>query len=117
DQLAALGQMVGTRSAGHGGRILLALDADAAGREAMARAAALANQRDLDLRVVAMPAGSDPADLIQRDGADAMRERVAASVGFARFRVTSVLDEARLDDAESRDRALAELRPTLAALP
>ena len=48
--------------------VLLALDADSAGQEAMLRAAALAAKRKLELRVVPLPAGADPAELIQRDG-------------------------------------------------
>ncbi len=50
--------------------VLLALDADSAGQEAMLqRVQALAAKRKLELRVVPLPAGADPAELIQRDGA------------------------------------------------
>ena len=52
--------------------VLLALDADSAGQEAMLRAFRLATKRKLELRVVVLPAGTDPAELIQRDGAEAM---------------------------------------------
>ncbi|MDQ3849404.1 MAG: DNA primase, partial [Actinomycetota bacterium] len=48
---------------------LLALDADSAGQEAMLRAAKLAAGRRLELRVVALPPGEDPADLLARAGA------------------------------------------------
>ena len=48
--------------------VLLALDADSAGQEAMLRASSLAAKRKLELRVVPLPAGTDPAELIQRDG-------------------------------------------------
>src|SRR3954471_1142998 len=43
-------------------RVALALDADAAGKEAMLRAARVAEGRELELRVVPMEAGTDPAD-------------------------------------------------------
>ena len=43
--------------------VLLALDADSAGQEAMLRAARVAAGRKLALRVVPLPPGSDPADL------------------------------------------------------
>ncbi len=49
--------------------VLLALDADSAGQEAMLKAFRLASKRKLELRVVTLPAGADPAELIQRDGA------------------------------------------------
>ncbi len=53
--------------------VKLALDADSAGQEAMLRAARMAAGRKppLRLRVVALPPGDDPADLVQREGGDA----------------------------------------------
>ena len=48
--------------------VFLALDADRAGRDAMLRAARLAEDRGVDLRVVDMPEGTDPADLVARTG-------------------------------------------------
>ena len=97
--------------------VLLALDADSAGQEAMLRASSLAAKRKLELRVVPLPEGTDPADLIQRDGAQAMHDAVARSVPFVRFRVERVL--AAGDDAtpEGRDRMLDQLRSVFATLP
>src|SRR5205085_11746830 len=60
--------------------LVLCLDADAAGQEAMVRAAGLISRRELELRVVALPAGRDPAELVLEDGAEAMRERVAGAL-------------------------------------
>jgi DNA primase len=96
--------------------LVLALDADGAGQEAMLRAARIAAGRNLELRVVPLPEGSDPADLIAQDGADAVRSRVARSVPFVSFHVDRILDQASLGDAEGKDRALAELGPVLAPL-
>jgi DNA primase len=97
--------------------LVLALDADGAGQEAMLRAARVAEGRSLELRVVALPAGSDPADLIASEGADAVRERMAGSVPFVAFHVDRILARAQVGDAEGKDRALAELRPVLGPLP
>jgi DNA primase len=55
-------------------RVQLALDADGAGQEAMLRAARVAAGRRLELRVVPLPPGTDPADLVQGEGARALRE-------------------------------------------
>ncbi|MGH2834736.1 MAG: DNA primase [Solirubrobacteraceae bacterium] len=97
--------------------VLLALDADSAGQEAMLKAARLAAKRELELRVVELPAGADPADLLQREGAEAMAELVARSVPFVRFRVERVLAGGQDSTPEGRDRMLAELRPIFAELP
>ena len=91
----------------------LCLDADSAGQEAMIRAAKLADERDLTLRVVALPDGMDPAELIQQGGADAIRPRVAASLPFAEFHVDRILATSNVTSAEGRERAAAELGPVL----
>jgi len=98
-------------------RVLLALDADSAGQEAMLRASKLAVSRKLELRVVEMPAGADPADLVQREGVEAMSAAVAKSVPFVRFRVERVLAQGDYGSPEGRDRTIEELRPIFAALP
>jgi len=97
--------------------LVLALDADGAGQEAMLRAARVAEGRSLELRVVALPAGLDPADLVQEEGVEAMRQRIARSVPFVEFHVQRVLARAETGTAEGKDRALAELRPILGPLP
>jgi DNA primase len=91
----------------------LCLDADRAGQDAMLRAARLAAGRDLELRVVPLPEGTDPADLIERDGVDALRSLVERSTPFVVFNVERILDRADTRSAEGRDRALNELRPVL----
>jgi DNA primase len=97
--------------------VLLALDADSAGQEAMLRASGLAARRKLELRVVPLPAGADPADLVQRDGPEAMAAVVKDSVAFERFRVERVLAGGDHSSPEGRDRMIAELRPVFAQLP
>jgi DNA primase len=97
--------------------VLLALDSDSAGQEAMLRASTMAERRKLELRVVPLPAGADPADVIQRDGAEAMAAAVEASVPFVRFRVERVLAAGEHSTPEGQDRMIEELRPVFAKLP
>jgi DNA primase len=97
--------------------VLLALDSDSAGQEAMLKAAGLAAKRKLELRVVALPAGTDPADLVQREGAQAIAAAVEAAVPFVRFRVERVLATGDHGSPEGRDRMVEELRPVFAMLP
>ncbi len=108
EQVAELERVVGSS-----GVLELCLDADRAGQEAMLRAAQLADGRNLDLRVVPLPEGMDPAELIQREGGERLRERVAASVPFVAFHVDRILARADSGSAEGRDRAIAELAPAL----
>src|SRR5271170_5334161 len=96
--------------------VLLALDADSAGQEAMLRAATLAARQRLELRVVPLPAGTDPADLVQRDGAEGVAAAVAASAPFVRFTVERVLAKGDDSSPEGRDVMLSELRPIFATI-
>jgi DNA primase len=96
--------------------VLLALDADSAGQEAMLKAAGLAAKLKLELRVVMLPAGTDPADLVQRDGAEAITAAVKDAVPFVRFRVERVLDGGDHGSPEGRDRMVQELRPVFSML-
>ena len=97
--------------------VLLALDADSAGQEAMLRAYGLAQKRKLELRVVALPEGADPAEVILRDGAEAMLAAVGSSVPFVRFRVERVLADGDSSTSEGQDRMIEQLRPVFAQLP
>jgi DNA primase len=109
DQVRELARMAQT--------VLLALDADSAGQEAMLKAFRLANKSKLELRVVMLPQGTDPADLIQRDGAAAMQAVVKGSISFVSFRAERVLASGDPSNSEDQDRMLAELRPVFAELP
>jgi DNA primase len=95
----------------------LCLDADNAGQEAMVRAAKLCADAGLELRVVPLPVGADPGDLIKSEGPEALRDRVATSVPYVVFEVQRTLDRADMGSAEGKDRAIAELRPVMAPVP
>jgi DNA primase len=96
----------------------LCLDADRAGQEAMMRAARLCADKGLELRVVQLPVGADPGDMIvQEDGAATLQRLVAASVPFVVFEVERILEVSDLDSAEGKDRAIGELGPALAGTP
>ncbi|HEX3909480.1 MAG TPA: DNA primase [Solirubrobacteraceae bacterium] len=109
DQVGELSRMAQT--------VLLALDADSAGQEAMLRAAGLAAKRSLELRVVPLPTGADPAELIQREGSQAMTAIVERSTPFVRFRVERVLASGDHSSPEGQDRMIDELRPVFEQVP
>lgn len=112
DQVAELGRLAPV--------VHMALDADEAGQNAMLKAAGVARGRGVTLRVVELPAGMDPADVVadeQAGGAEGMRARVAASLPFVTFRVRRELDRGDLANAEGKDAVIAALRPVFAELP
>ena len=93
--------------------LLLALDADKAGQAAMLKAADVAARQKLELRVVPLPEGLDPADVLAHRGPEPLREAVERSVPFVVFRVERELAAADLGSAEGRDRALERLKPII----
>jgi DNA primase len=97
--------------------VQLALDSDSAGQEAMLRAAKVAAGRRLELRVVPLPKGEDPAELVQREGGEEIERRIAESVPYDSFRIQRVLDSGDLATAQGKDAVLAALRPIFATMP
>ncbi len=98
--------------------VVLCLDADAAGQEAMVRAAGEIAGVGCELRVVPLPPGSDPADIVARPGgADEMRSLLEQAMPFARFRVERALDRAIVRTAEGRDATLTEVAQVIGPMP
>ena len=113
------GRPAGRAGAGRGpGRaIYLALDADSSGQEAMLRAARMAEERQLELRVVELPDGSDPADLAAAEGREGVGARLEQALSVLEFAVGRVLADTDRDSPEGRDRALAQARSLIAQAP
>src|SRR3954470_5108469 len=94
-----------------------ALDADSAGQEAMLRAGHMARDRDLELLVVQLPEGRDPAELVADQGPDAFRRLLERALTVAEFEVRRVIAAADLTTPRGRDRALDAIRPIVASVP
>ena len=109
EQVAALSGMVD--------EVVLALDADSAGQDAMLRAQRVAAGRKMRLRVAAMPAGEDPAEMmVVEGGAERFKALVEGAVDLPAFQVGLVLDGADVSSPAERDRALTEVAPILAGM-
>ena len=97
--------------------VVLALDADRSGQEAMLRAARAAEDRGVELRVAELPEGKDPAEFVTHGGVGAFQERVERAMGIVEFQVRRALADADLDTPAGRDRALEEARKLIAVVP
>jgi len=103
--------------AGFAEEVVLALDADRAGREAMLRAQRVAGSGKLRLLVVAMPEGEDPADLLAADGGEErFRRLLSEAVDLPVFHARAILDGGALATPAGRDKALDEVVPVLRAM-
>jgi len=109
EQVAALSGMVD--------EVILALDADSAGQEAMLRAQSVAAGRRMRLRVAAMPAGEDPAEMMAADGGpERFRSILEKAEELVAFQVGLVLGRTDSGSPVARDQALAEVAPVLAGM-
>ena len=95
--------------------IVLALDADAAGTEAMLRCVDYENILDAEIRVILLPEGKDPDDFI-RENADqwpALVDAAAPAIDYAFDRTLAGLD---LSKAADKSRASKELLPVISRI-
>jgi DNA primase len=97
--------------------VVLGLDADRSGQEAMLRAARAAEDRGVELRVAELPEGKDPAEAVTQGGAGPFEEHLERAMGIVDFQVHRVLADADLDTPAGRDRALEEARKLIAVVP
>ncbi|WP_051325187.1 DNA primase [Candidatus Solirubrobacter pratensis] len=105
-------------------RALFCQDPDTAGQESVARGIAGLRQHNqsrsttsVEFRIVRLPPGQDPADVVQREGADAMRERIEAAVPIERFEVERALELGDLASPDGRDAVLRQVAGIIAPLP
>jgi DNA primase len=103
---------------------LFCQDPDSAGQEAVSRsidslraANAARHGRGVEFRIVRLPAGRDPADVVQQDGAAAMQALLDGAVAVERFQVERALDAGDTGTVQGRDRVLSEVVPMIAPLP
>ncbi|HWK26243.1 MAG TPA: DNA primase [Solirubrobacter sp.] len=101
-------------------KALFCQDPDRAGQESVARGIAALRSvnaerrtRGVEFRIVRLPAGQDPADVVQRSGAEAMRELLEQAVPLERFEVERALEQ---PDA-STDELLAAAAQTIGPMP
>ena len=95
--------------------IVLALDADTAGTEAMLRCVEYENILDAEIRVILLPEGKDPDDFIRRN-ADQWPALVDAAVPAIDYAFERTLVELNLDTAADKSRASKELLPVIARI-
>jgi DNA primase len=108
-QVAGLGRLAPT--------VLLCQDPDTAGQEAVAKSVQLLRRAGrIEARVVRLPPGRDPADVVLDDGADAMRALLERAVPVERFQVERVLERGELETPEGRDRVLSAVAPIIGSL-
>jgi DNA primase len=97
-------------------RVILALDADAAGYQAADRARALALEQGVrEVGVLPLPEGQDPADLASQ-GAERVAQALAATATAVEFQIAFLLQEADTSTPEGQVAAYRRTFPLLIQL-
>ncbi|MHC4494182.1 MAG: DNA primase [Planctomycetota bacterium] len=97
-------------------RVKVSYDGDAAGAKATARSLDLLLERGFEVRVVELPGGDDPDDLIRRDGADAYRALLDEAPEYLQFLLNREARRRDLDLTEQKISAVNAILPHLAKL-
>ena len=87
-------------------RVIFAFDADAAGVSASERGLEFHNQFNLDLRVMVLEKGMDPADFVVKQGREEFVRRVEGSIPLVDFCLDQVLEEHDASDTNLRLRGV-----------
>ncbi len=95
--------------------ITLALDADAAGKEAMLRCVDYENSLDAEVKVIIMPSGKDPDDVIREDAQawQILMENALPVIDYTFNMTTAKLD---LNTAKDKSQAVNGLLPIIAKI-
>ncbi len=96
--------------------VILAFDADTAGLSAAWRGMQLAIQQGMNIKVLILPPGQDPDDLIKKDPQE-FRDRAVNAKPFMEYAFDSVLEPLDLTNVHHKKKAAQELLPMLALFP
>ncbi|MFC1902249.1 DNA primase [Chloroflexota bacterium] len=95
--------------------LVLALDADAAGEEAMLRGVGYENTLNAEIRVIILPEGKDPDDVIRED-ATTWQDLVAKAVPIVDYTFDKVTSQLDLNTARGKSLTVERLLPVAAEI-
>lgn len=100
----------------HTSRVYFLYDGDAAGQKAMLRGGEALLGAGLDTRVIELPAEDDPDTFLRRDGAEALRARIASAREFIDFAIAAHLRDVEQDTLSGQAELVERIAPFLRAM-
>lgn len=85
---------------------LLWLDSDRAGIEATFKASRLLEKHEFKTRVVQQPRGKDPADILEKEGAEALKKVLKYPINTFEYLLSQGLKEGSADSPESKEEVI-----------
>lgn len=97
-------------------QVSIAYDADAAGQKATLRGLDILKKAGLVVKVLKLPPGTDPDELLQKSGAEGFQELLQTSISLIDFKLSEVLKKYDLFAPEGKVRAVEELLPVVLSI-
>lgn len=93
--------------------VVLVFDGDEAGRAAAERSVSLFLEQDVDVRVVLLPGGNDPCDVLVEEGRDALLKRLEEATDVFDLKMKMIAERHDLSRVRGREAAIEEVLETL----
>lgn len=97
--------------------VILAFDADGAGRAATERGLDVLQDAGLGVRVTMLPEGLDPDAFLQSHGIEALQQLFDNALPLTEYRIEMALQSADMYSVEGRAKAVEQIVPILAQVP
>lgn len=97
--------------------IVLAYDSDSAGKKAAIRSTLLLQELDMEVKILSLPAGLDPADSILQEGKDAWNAYIRNAQPLIAYVVASVIADVGTDTMLLAKKIRTDVLPYIAVLP
>lgn len=98
-------------------KVVLLYDGDAAGQLAAERAIAKFLAQDVDLRILTLPDGMDPADYVAKYSVDALRELIESADEAWEYKLRAEIAQVGADTVDGRRRILESMLELLSQTP
>jgi DNA primase len=96
--------------------ITIIYDADSAGSKAALRGVDLVLEKDLDVKVAALPEGEDPDSFVKKNGGDVFRELIVNAVSFVDFIALTYERQGKFDSPEGQAQVVRSIVQTIAKM-
>ena len=101
----------------YAGTVLISYDGDGAGQKATVRGLEILQKEGLEVRVVTLPDGLDPDDVIKKFGAEAYGKLLDESLPLVDFKIRNLKKEYNLNDTSGKRKYVAEAIKVIAERP
>jgi len=97
--------------------VVLVFDGDNAGQQAAERSLTKFISQEVDLRILTLPTGKDPAEFLEEQGAETLKQLIDQAPEAWNFKLNVCLNKFGLESIDGQHRILEEMLELLAASP